>query len=134
MRIISSYHSILNEVFIENCSRKPSLAVPGLALSMDKIVAKTASGGIALTPDQQRRLYEVPDKTYEEFSEDVNQMTLAERQRVKLQLQARLEDLKKKMKSDDEERKRLAEAEKELKLRKKLLEELRQKPLEVSEE
>lgn len=127
MRLLNKFPSVLSEAFVQDCSLKKSQAIPGLSLSMERIVAKTASGGVSLTPEQRAKLYDAPDKTFADWSPDINEMTLAERAQVRKRLSAELEGLKRKMKDDDDRRKADDLRKQELELRQKILAEMDEK-------
>lgn len=121
-------HGLIHEDFREDAHRHPSIAVPGLSLSLEKILGKVASGTFELSIDDRRIIYQQPDKHIRDWSPDVRDMTLAEVADVRRNLSAEAEQLRKKIKSDDEAAKRLQELEKEAKLREKILHEMESKP------
>ena len=85
---------------------------------------KTASGSLALTPEQQHAIYDVPDKTFADYSPDVRDMTLAERASLRDSLSNELKQIRKRMKDDDDAAKAKQLKEQESALREKILSEL----------
>lgn len=120
-------HALVTTAFREDAKKHPSIAVPGLSLSLEKILGKVASGSIELSIDERRIIYEQPDKHIADWSPDVREMTLAEVAEVRRNLTAESEKLRKRIHDDDEAAKRLQEIEKETKLREKILKEMETK-------
>lgn len=118
---------VLDEMKYEVQNRLPNMAIPGLALTMDKILGKVSSGVYELSVDDKRIIYGQRDKGINEWSPDIRNMDLAELAEVRKRLTKEADDLKKRIQSDDEEKKRLQEIEKEAKLREKILKELNEK-------
>lgn len=118
---------VLDEMKFEIQNRLPNMAVPGLALTMDKILGKVNSGVFELSVDDRRIIYGQRDKTLTEWSPDVRDMDLSEIAELRKRLTKEEDELKRKIQADDEAKKRLQEIEKEAKLREKILKEIEQK-------
>ena len=69
---------VFDHMKFEVQNRLPNMAVPGLALTMDKILGKVNSGVFELSVDDRRIIYGQRDKTLAEWSPAVRDMDLSE--------------------------------------------------------
>lgn len=120
---VCNFQPVLPDIEFQNGTRKPSQAVPGLALTMEQILKRIAGGSETLSTDDHNRIYDQPDRTINDYSPDVSRMTLAERAEVLANLRKTKERLTQRI----EARKEQERIEKEAELRSKIEDEVKAK-------
>ena len=126
---------ILAEDIRQNCHLHPSIAVPGLALTMEQILARNTAGTIGMTEKAHKELYETPDKHISDYSPDVSRYTLAERAEVIRELTRERERLSERISEAKEAERAQKEAELRAQIRKEEFESIKlsmQQPLQDS--